>query len=293
MLTDTGKIADIITYEEGKIIASFKDNLSSASHKEPIYCDTSSFFYDSSKCGVGGSSSGGGSGGGYYTREKTDNYTDWYKVYSIGNTTYYEYMSTRHNYTTYRYIYVSGSYNYYGTSHDEYTSKGADQYGNTAPVSDPEKGPARTYGDGPSCKSFNFENTTAFWQEAAVRNIKFTIYLLDYQGIKYKYTISFPQPVLFGMPSNFTKGGEIGPGASAEASANALNNTMSEIAKEYANTYSSENKVERAFMDKLKYNYPLYIPGGRINFNATNYTVSPTEYKTEYKTEWLGTGNCP
>jgi len=65
VLTVKGKIDDIITFEKGNIIASFKNNLNKASHKEAVFCDYSSFFFDSSKCGAGGgSSSSGGSGGG-------------------------------------------------------------------------------------------------------------------------------------------------------------------------------------------------------------------------------------
>lgn len=140
----------------------------------------------------------------------------------------------------------------------------------------------------PSCKSFNFVNTTSTWQEAAVINIRFSIYLINSDGISYKYSLSFPQPVLFGMPSNFSLGGEVGAGIAAESSANALNNTMSEIAKEYAYSHTSESNVEVAFKERLKYNYPLYIPGGRVNFNATNYSVIPTEYKTNA----FGIGSC-
>lgn len=41
------------------------------------------------------------------------------------------------------------------------------------------------------------------------------------------------------------------------------------------------------FQERLKHNYPLYIPGGRVNFNATENIVA-----TEYKTNPFTAGNC-
>ncbi|PIE49373.1 MAG: hypothetical protein CSA39_03070 [Flavobacteriales bacterium] len=140
----------------------------------------------------------------------------------------------------------------------------------------------------PSCESFKYESTTSLWQESAVQNIYFNVFLIDINGIKHKYTISFPEPILFGVPKNLVNGGNLSPGTAAEATANALNDVMSEISREYANSHASSTDVKIAFRERLTNSFKDYIPGGRVNFNATNYTVIPTEYKVNT----FGIGNC-
>jgi hypothetical protein len=140
----------------------------------------------------------------------------------------------------------------------------------------------------PDCKSFNFRNTTGLWQEAAVKNIRFQIYLINSNGIEYKYSAGFPQAVLFGAPSDLTNGGTLSPGAVASISAKVLHKVMGHVARKYGNSQASETTVENYFKETLKNEYPNYIPGGRINFNASSLSVIPSEYKTSA----FGTGNC-
>jgi len=142
----------------------------------------------------------------------------------------------------------------------------------------------------PDCASFDYEETLTDWYEAAVQNIRFEVYLISPEGIKKQFTISFPEPILFGMPANLTNGGNISKGAAAEATANALYQIMREIALEYYNTSAFEYEVTQEFRTRLTEQFPVYIPGGRVVFNATNYTVAPTEYVTTGF--WGGTGNC-
>src|SRR5690606_7621772 len=74
----------------------------------------------------------------------------------------------------------------------------------------------------PSCDSFNFENSLGYWQQAAVKNIRFKVVVLSPQGAHINFSILYPSPILFGMPSNMTNGGNISNGLAAELSAQAL-----------------------------------------------------------------------
>lgn len=143
----------------------------------------------------------------------------------------------------------------------------------------------------PDCSSWVYEsnsNMPGLWQEAAVAGIYFRVYLISPEGIEYKYTIDYPQPVVFGVPTNLTFGGDLDGNSAAEATANAVNSVMSEISREYAGTSASESQVTLAFRQRLTDTFSDYVPGGRVNFNATNYNVAPTQYKTKF----FGTGSC-
>lgn len=132
----------------------------------------------------------------------------------------------------------------------------------------------------PSCKSFNFTQTASLWQEAAVKNIRFSVYLISPKGVKYLYTSSFPNPVLFGVPTNLSNGGNLGAGTAADISARALAQAMHKTVQKYHRTQTEGYQVDIAFKDFLKSEYPKYIPGGRVNFNPTSYSVIPTNYVT-------------
>lgn len=142
---------------------------------------------------------------------------------------------------------------------------------------------------GPSCKSFNFRNTTGLWQEAAVTGIHMNIILIHpVTGVKKANTISFPQPILFGLPSNYTLGGGLTAGSAAELSALILRKTMSDIASQYGNKMAHNSFVAIKFREKLISNYKSYTGGGgRVQFNYTG-SIPPSPYRTEL----FGTGNC-
>jgi hypothetical protein len=133
--------------------------------------------------------------------------------------------------------------------------------------------------DGPSCKSFNYTNTTSAWQEAAVINIKFHVYLYDGDNIRYLYTQLYSQPVLFGATSNLMNGGDLTAGVAAETSAIALNKAMEETVHRFRNTSVSETEVDLYFRERLKHQMKSYIPGGRATFNSGT-TLPPTQYQT-------------
>ncbi len=143
---------------------------------------------------------------------------------------------------------------------------------------------------GPSCESFNFTkiHEESTWQEAAVKNVTFKVVVLTPEGLKKTYDISFPQPILFGMPANMINGGDISPGLAAELSAQALQLSMNETVSRYGNTQFPQSIVESYFKERLKYNYPLVTNGGRVNFNPMAYDVIPTEFETNM----FGNGNC-
>lgn len=133
--------------------------------------------------------------------------------------------------------------------------------------------------DGPSCKSFNYVNTTPTWQEAAVVDIDFHVYLFDGSGLKYLYTQYYGQPVLFGAPSNLTNGGNVSAGLAAEISANALRDAIRSTIQKFTNKYVNETEVDIYFKNKLKEEFDAHYPGGRVQFNSTT-NLQPTQYKT-------------
>ena len=142
----------------------------------------------------------------------------------------------------------------------------------------------------PSCESFNFVQTSPNWQESAVKNIRFVIVLYDPPlGVYIKQIIEFPQPILFGSPMNLFIGNtNISSGAAAETGAEALRISMQETVNLYGNKTVDELTVRLYFESRIKNNYSRMVPDGRVNINAANYSVAPTEYKST----WFGTANC-
>ncbi|BDU24961.1 hypothetical protein [Flavobacterium sp. GSB-24] len=132
----------------------------------------------------------------------------------------------------------------------------------------------------PSCASFNFVNTTSLWQTALVKNITFRIVLLDETGAHIIHSISYPQPISFGMPTNHSVGGtNITAGIAATLSAQALKISMQEVVNMYGSKYVSEMVVDQYFRERLANNYPLVTSGGRVNFNSTE-NLPATNYQT-------------
>lgn len=125
-----GKIKDIQTYEKGIVIASFKKDIlekpnnSDDLNKESVYCDLSSFYYDSKKCGDYGDT--GGAGG--WVIETTVHWVDWYKSLDGGITYYQTHRQDLAN--TYRWVYIPGGFNFYVNS---FTSDGDHQNINYPP----------------------------------------------------------------------------------------------------------------------------------------------------------------
>jgi len=142
---------------------------------------------------------------------------------------------------------------------------------------------------GPSCESFNFTRSGNLnWQQAAVKNIKFRVVLINQNGIFNHHDIRFSTPTLFGLPVNTIMYGDISPGFAAELSAQAISISMSETVAMYGNQAVSETVVRYYFISRLKHNYQIMTNGGRVNFNMQNSPVTPTEYLTNA----FGTGNC-
>lgn len=144
-------------------------------------------------------------------------------------------------------------------------------------------------GQTPDCASFNFTQTNSNWQEAAVLNIHFQVTVISPQGIYVNHISEFPLPILFGCPINLSMGNTyISSGQAAETSADALRVSMGETVKKYGNKPVMGMIVDFYFKERLKYNYPLFIPRARVNFNPNNFNVIPTPYKTTI----FGNGNC-
>ena len=155
---------------------------------------------------------------------------------------------------------------------------------------DPSAGSNNTNTTPPDCQSFNFSNSSApNWQESAVANIHFNVVLVSQQGIYLNHAVAFTQPILFGAPKNLLIGNTtITPGMAASLSAQALLISMNETVQKYGNKPVSDMIVRLYFESRLKHNYPLLIPGGRVNIHPQNLNVVPTQYQTNL----IGTGNC-
>ena len=108
-------------------------------------------------------------------------------------------------------------------------------------------------------------------------------------GYKFSQIINYPNAILFGAPTNLTVGNtDISAGLAATLSAQAVAVSMSETVSMYGNKPVSELTVRLYFEERLRHNYPLFIPGGRVNFNASGFSGTPTNYQTNM----FGTGNC-
>lgn len=142
----------------------------------------------------------------------------------------------------------------------------------------------------PSCESFNFKKKAgSLWQEAAVKNIHFKIVVIGPNGYKFSQIIEYPNAILFGAPTNLAIGNtDISAGLASTLSAKAIEASMSETVSMYGNKPVSELTVRLYFEERLRHNYPLFIPGGRVNFNASGFSGTPSNYKTNM----FGTGNC-
>ncbi|KAF2081740.1 hypothetical protein [Flavobacterium sharifuzzamanii] len=141
----------------------------------------------------------------------------------------------------------------------------------------------------PSCESFNFTSKVgANWQESLVKNVYFRVILLDNKGLTINHVVSYPQPILFGMPINLNKGnGDISGGAAATVSAMVLDKVMGEIVKKYGRTNVSDLTLRLEFQQLLISEYRTYTNGGTVNFNS----ASPLP-ATNYKTNASATGLC-
>ena len=248
-----------------------------------------------------------------------NHYTDWYKTWTDEDGFHMEYLSTRLTGTSiesicsYEYLpdYIdpntigggspngSGSYkngcsNTSPSSKTRYFSKEADNCGIEVTEDVVECGEGYIIDAdgncveiGPSCESFNFVVTAPFWQESAVKSIRFNVYILDQNGLRYAYTQLYSTPILFGMPSDLSNGGAVSKGAAAEISADVLSYSIRATAHKFRGIFANETEIDLFFKNKLIENYRTYIPGGRVQFNST--TNLPA---TEYKTNFLGTGKC-
>jgi len=57
---------------------------------------------------------------------------------------------------------------------------------------------------------------------------------------------------------------------------------MSKTAKHFYKTNCSEMEVKIYFQNELKREYALYTQGGRVQFNATRFTIKPTLYESRF-----------
>lgn len=142
----------------------------------------------------------------------------------------------------------------------------------------------------PSCESFNFQPDGTNNQESVVKGIYFNIILIStqYPYVHNQYQIKITNGVRFTAPMNLTLGGDLSSGSLAEVSAAALNQSMRETAIKYANKKVDPNIVLSYFKQRITYNYPRFVPGGRAQTNPSTYVSTPTNYKVSY----FGYGNC-
>ncbi|AXT51329.1 hypothetical protein D1818_10980 [Aquimarina sp. BL5] len=141
----------------------------------------------------------------------------------------------------------------------------------------------------PSCESFNFQTYPgSLYQEAAVKGVHFNIVVISQNGIQRATNISFPQPILFGIPTNYSIGGDFSAGAAAELSAEILEITMDEIVRLYGTGNYAPSFLRTQFRNLLISNYRSYTAGGgRVQFNYSGRIPA-----TQYQTNWFTNGDC-
>ncbi|MHC0447621.1 hypothetical protein ACWA1F_19580 [Flavobacterium sp. 3-218] len=140
----------------------------------------------------------------------------------------------------------------------------------------------------PSCESFNFRNEGSLWQVAMVKNISFRVIGVSPTGVRVTHVVSYPQAIYFGTPTNIKIGNtNISAGNAANVSAKVLQDTMQEVIDKYGGTDVSDLVLDQYFRQRLTNNYPLSIPGARVNFNSTSSVPS-----TEYQTNAFFRGDC-
>ena len=137
--------------------------------------------------------------------------------------------------------------------------------------------------DKPDPDSFNFKRR-GLWQEAATKGLYFNIALVEIspRGVRttYKHTVMFNQAILFGLPANLKVGDtDISAELAAEMTATVVDRVMSKTSKKFARTTASPMQVEQYFRAELKREYSMYLPGGRVQFNAMNFKGKPTIFR--------------
>lgn len=143
----------------------------------------------------------------------------------------------------------------------------------------------------PDCSSFNFVKMEGVpWQEAAIKNIHFTIEIIQSITplITSSETILLPQAVSFQMPTNTLVGNtNITPGTAASVTAKAIDMAMKQTKDYYKAVPATELMVTQFFKKALKDTFELMTPGSRLQINPIR-TVPPTEYKSN----WFFPDNC-
>lgn len=111
-------------------------------------------------------------------------------------------------------------------------------------------------------------------------NVTFRVILVNEKGLEITHVVSYPQPILFGAPTNIKIGNtNITAGIASNTSAKVLSQTMQEVVDKYGSTRVSDLVVDQYFRSRLVENYAFSIPGGRVQFNSTT-TLPATQYKT-------------
>ncbi|UUF12356.1 hypothetical protein [Flavobacterium panici] len=143
----------------------------------------------------------------------------------------------------------------------------------------------------PDCSSFNFIKLNGVpWQEAAVKNIRFNIVII--QSLTplrtSTETIVLPQAVSFQMPTNTSIGNtDITSGIAASIAAKAVNTAMEKTKNYYKAIPATELMVDQFFRKTLKDEFEFMVPGSRLVLNPVS-TVPPTEYRNN----WFFSSNC-
>lgn len=126
---------------------------------------------------------------------------------------------------------------------------------------------------------------------SAVKNIRFLVVLINANGANVNHLTHFQQPILFGCPINLQVGNtNITAGMAASLSTSALAFSMKQTVNKYGNKKVTSTMVDLYFESKLKYNYPNYLPGGRVNVHPQNYPISVVP--TQYQSSAAGSADC-
>ncbi len=135
----------------------------------------------------------------------------------------------------------------------------------------------------PNPKSFQFstkKGSKKVWQEAAVTGLYFDVFLSRSgpNGItmEYDFRVVFPQAILFTVPTMLDVGKTpISREIAAEETARIIQSVIWDTVKKFLGTNSAEMYIKQYFERRLKAEYPMGIPGARVNFNSMYHTVTP------------------
>ena len=140
---------------------------------------------------------------------------------------------------------------------------------------------------GIDCVSFSFSKSSANWQEAKVKNIKFNVVFSDAARSDVRVTVD--RPIWFGFPVRYGNGQLVSEGQAATDAANAAERAADRLFDFYKRVPVVVMKyvLEQKFLDFIK--EEMILKGGRADFYGSG---SPSIITNEANYDLFGNGDC-